>query len=193
MEHTMSKTIITPPFRGISPSLLTPRAFKLKDGTDVPPAYRIIAAFGPEADLTEIEAAIQQEVEDEWKGKPPKYWRNPIVMNDDRDQPIKELPEDWATINMKSRSDIIPGVVDSSDPPKPITDDVELYSGAWYRAQVSIKAYTKGNCGVGVYLLNVQKIGDDDAINLGRASAQGVFAFAPKVPDAFKKPVNPLD
>jgi hypothetical protein len=55
-------------------------------------------------------------------------------------------------------------------------DETEVYSGAWYRAQVRAFAYENaGNKGVSFGLQNVQKLRDDDPLGSGRIPASKAF------------------
>ncbi len=70
-----------------------------------------------------------------WKGKPGKR----IIRDGDEEKPGDEAYAGHWFINAKSNTK--PGIVDSSRPPKPITDPVLFYSGCYGRATVNFYPY----------------------------------------------------
>jgi hypothetical protein len=77
-------------------------------------------------------------------------------------------------MTFSANEDSRPGLVDANL--QDIIDEVEVYSGAWYRAQVRPYSYSKkGNIGVAFGLQNVQKLRDDEPLGKGKIPASKVF------------------
>lgn len=174
-------TIITPEFRGTWVFLTTPQ-LKDKNKPEDGKEYSITAYFPPKADLSGMKAAVQEAIVNKFGSveKAPKVFRSPFRTNGDQNKPQKGIPEDWVMMRFSMKEISArgetqrPGVVDSNL--QDIIDPVELYSGAWYRAQVRASWYDKsGNKGVAFYIHNVQKTRDDDVLGGGHVPASKVF------------------
>ena len=95
-------------------------------------------------------------------------------MNEELETPIEGIGDDWTVMSFSANEDRRPGLVDAKL--QDIIDDTDVYSGAWYRAQVRAFAYdTAGNKGVSFGLQNVQKLRDDDPLGSGRIPANKAF------------------
>lgn len=173
----MTSNIKTPMFRAVWVQLFEPKAFKNDPGGKK--TFSLKAAFPPDADLSEMKAQAALAAREKWGDRLPSSLKSPFQKNGDRDNPTKEIPDDWVIINFTSNENRKPGVVDRHR--EIIEDSRACYSGAWFRAQVIARPYDTGsNKGVKFYLQNVQKLKDDAAIGGGNAPASTVFdAYEP--------------
>lgn len=162
-------TIMTPEFRVSYPSVFKAKRNEL-NGKD---EFSVQALFSKDADLSKLQALVQQTIVDKWGADPkkhPKNLRKPFRNQADKtktdDATGKDyLPEPYVSgavyLNLKSSQR--PGVVDAAV--QPIIDESEFYAGCYARATVSAYAYEqKGNCGVSLGLRNIQKVRDGDAL-----------------------------
>lgn len=175
----MADNIVTPPCRATFISVLRAKAQKLPDGTMGAAKFSLRAAFPPTADLKALQEAAKVAAFDKWGDKMPKALRSPFRRNDELDNPIPGIGDDWVIVTFSASEDRRPGVVDQNL--QDIMDEAEVYSGAWFRCEVRPFAYDNaGNRGVSFGLQNVMKVRDDDPIGGGRAPASKAFAaFAP--------------
>ena len=168
------KTLITPDFRGAYVQVMRPKAQKQEDGSMGAAKYSIRAAFPPEADLSLMKAAAAQAATDKWGDKVPKTIRSPFRLNEELDTPVSGLDDDWTIMTFSAPDTSRPGLVDNKN--QDIIDETEVYSGAWFRAQVNCSWYDKsGNKGVGFYLNNAQKTRDDEPLGGSRVPASKAF------------------
>lgn len=174
-------SLITPEFRG-SWVFLTRPQIKDKLKPENGKAYSITAFFPPEADLSALKTAASEAVLKKFGtlDKAPKVFRSPFRVNGDQDKPQAGIPEDWTLMRFsmnefdRNGAQQRPGLVDASR--QDIIDDSEVYSGAWFRAQVNASWYDmSGNKGVGFYLQNVQKLRDDEPLGGSRVPASKAF------------------
>lgn len=188
----MALNVVTPQFRGVFVALFKPSKPK-----SAPPEqeakYSIKAAFPPTTDLSALKAAAKAAAEEKWGDKIPKALRSPFRTNDELENPIPQIGDDWVVMTFSSKPDKFSAarnLVDSDR--QPITDETDAYSGAWYRAEVRASAYENaGNKGVSFYLQNVQKLRDDEAIGPVRQAASSVFDPVPS--EGAKKPSSVAD
>lgn len=174
----MSK-IITPPFRAAFVGLFRPSA--PRDNPDAKKKYSIRAVFVD--DISELKKAAAQCVADKWGKNPPKNLRSPFRENSELDNPVAGVPDDAIVMTFSANEDRRPGLVDKDL--QDIIDETEVYSGAWFRAQVRPYAYeTSGNRGVAFGLENVQKLKDDAPLGGGRMPASKAFTKAEFVDSA---------
>jgi hypothetical protein len=175
----MADNVVTPPFRATFISILRAKAQKLPDGTMGAAKYSIRAAFPPTADLKALQEQAKTSAFAKWGDKMPKALRSPFRTNDELDNPIPGIGDDWIIVTFSASEDRKPGVVDANL--QDIMDEAEIYSGAWFRAEVRGFAYDNaGNRGVSFGLQNVMKVKDDEPLGAGRAPANKAFAaFAP--------------
>ena len=170
----MAEKILTPHFRAAFISLFRATSMKQADGSDGQPKFSIRACFPPTADLTQLKKEAEQAAKDKFGDKIPKTLRSPFRRNEELDNPVVGIGDDWTIISFSANADRRPGIVDASL--QDIIDDSDVYSGAWYRAQVNAYGYDKaGNKGVAFGLQNVQKIKDDEPIGNGRIPASKAF------------------
>lgn len=166
--------LLTPNFRAAYISVFKASAQKNADGTMGRAKFSIRAAFPPTADLKPLKEAAAAAAREKWGDKIPKGMRSPFRLNDELDKPVPDIGEDWVIMTFSANEDRRPGLVDAKR--QDIIDESEVYSGAWFRAQVRPFAYEQaGNRGVSFGLQNVQKIKDDKAMAGGRIPASQVF------------------
>lgn len=160
----------TPTFRAGFISVFKPRP-GMNNG---PAKYSVRACFPPNTDLTEMKKRAKEAVHAKWGDAAPKQLRNPFRKNEELDNPVAGIGPDWIIVTFSANEDRRPGVVDQKV--QDIIDDSEVYSGAWFRANVNAYGYDKaGNKGVAFGLNHVQKLRDDEPIAGGRAPATSAF------------------
>jgi hypothetical protein len=170
----MADNLITPDFRAAFISVFKATAGKNADGTVNKPKFSIRAAFPPAAKLDALKKEAEAAAKEKWGDKIPKTLRSPFRTNEELENPIVGIGDDWVIMTFSANEDRRPGIVDAKL--QDIIDDADVYSGAWYRAQVRAFAYENaGNKGVSFGLQNVQKLRDDDPIGTGRIPASKAF------------------
>ena len=167
---------ITPEFRAAFISVFRATSMKNADGSTSKPKYSIRAAFPPNAKLDALKKEAETVAREKWSDKIPKTLRSPFRLNEELEAPIVGIGDDWVIMSFSANEDRRPGVVDAKLQDIIADQDTEVYSGAWYRAQVRAFAYdTAGNKGVSFGLQNVQKLRDDDPLGNGRIPASKAF------------------
>jgi len=165
---------ITPEFRAAFISVFKATSMKNADGSVNKPKFSIRAAFPPTAKLDALKKVAEMAAREKWGDKIPKTLRSPFRTNEELENPIVGIGDDWIIMSFSANEDRRPGIVDSKL--QDIIDDADVYSGAWYRAQVRAFAYeSAGNKGVSFGLQNVQKLRDDDPLGNGRIPASKAF------------------
>ena len=169
----MAEKLVTPEFRAAFVGLF--KATAPKDNPNGAKKFSIRAAFPPDSDLEVMKKAAQEVAVEKWgQGKVPKTVRSPFRLNEELDNPIPGIGDDWTVMTFSANEDRRPGVVDASV--QDIMDDSECYSGAWFRVQVRPFAYDQaGNKGVSFGMENVQKTRDDDPLGRGKVPASKAF------------------
>jgi hypothetical protein len=166
--------LITPEFRAAFISVFRATSMKNADGSVNKPKFSIRAAFPPTAKLDALKKEAEMAAREKWGDKIPKTLRSPFRTNEELENPIVGIGDDWIIMSFSANEDRRPGIVDSKL--QDIIDDADVYSGAWYRAQVRAFAYENaGNKGVSFGLQNVQKLRDDDPLGNGRIPASKAF------------------
>lgn len=145
--------------------------------------YEADLLFSPEAQQTAEFARMKQAaadaVKEKWKGSTPENLRSPFrVASSKKNQktnasyfPEEDFPG-YVLVHVKSKNQ--PGVINAAK--QKITDDTEIYGGAFVRCSVNPFAYqVKGNAGVSFWLNNVQKLRDGEPIGGSRARAEDDF------------------
>jgi len=170
-----TSNIITPDFRAAFISVFKATSMKNADGTINKPKYSIRAAFPPTANLAPLKKEATMVANEKWgENKIPKTLRSPFRLNSELENPVAGIGDDWVIMSFSANEDRRPGIVDAKL--QDIIDDSDVYSGAWYRAQVRAFAYDQaGNKGVSFGLQNVQKLRDDDPLGNGRIPASKAF------------------
>lgn len=170
----MAENILTPEFRAAYISVFKARAQKQEDGSMGKAKYSIRACFPPTSDLSKLKAEAEQVARDKWGDKLPKTLRSPFRTNEELETPVVGIGDDWVIMTFSANEDRRPGLVDAKV--QDIIDEEDVYSGAWYRAQVRAFAYeNSGNKGVSFGLQNVQKLRDDEPLGAGRVPANKAF------------------
>jgi hypothetical protein len=170
----MADNLITPHFRAAFISVFKATSMKNADGTTSKSKFSIRAAFPPTAKLDALKKEAEIAAREKWGDKIPKTLRSPFRTNEELENPIVGIGDDWVIMSFSANEDRRPGIVDAKN--QDIIDDADVYSGAWYRAQVRAFAYDQaGNKGVSFGLQNVQKIKDDDPLGNGRIPASKAF------------------
>jgi hypothetical protein len=187
--------MVTPNFRVSYPNVFVARAneLKVRDGKPVM-EYSLQALFPhfnamkdeEKAKMTALQAAIEEVAVDMW-GSNRDLWPIdkegkmsvvfPLKSQGKFDKALRKIvfPEGHVEgalcANLKSEKK--PGLVDAKR--QPIIAPEDFYGGCWARAQVNISAYEKaGNCGVSLWLENVQKVAEGDPLG-GRMRAEDAF------------------
>lgn len=171
----MANRILTPEFRAGYISVFKATAQKQEDGSLGKAKFSIRACFPPTADLAELRNEASGAAVTKWGSTVPKTVRSPFRRNDELDNPVAGLGDDWIIMTFSANEDSRPGVVDENV--NDIIDQSAIYSGAWFRCQVHAYAYDmKGNKGVTFALDNVQKLRDDETLGNGKPPANKAFA-----------------
>lgn len=168
----MVDKIITPEFRAAFVGLF--RATAPRENPNGTKKFSVRAVFPPNTDVSSLKKAAKAAAEEKWGSNIPKTMRNPFRTNEELDNPIPGIGDDWIVMTFSANEDRRPGIVDSNL--EDIIDESECYSGAWFRAQVRPYAYEmQGNKGVAFGLENIQKIKDDEPLGSGRMPANKAF------------------
>ena len=170
----MPDNIISPEFRAAFVSVFKATAGKNADGTTNKPKFSIRACFPPTTKLDALKREAESAARDKWGDKIPKTLRSPFRLNEELENPIPGIGDDWVIMTFSANEDRRPGIVDAQL--QDSIDDSNVYSGAWYRAQIRAFAYENaGNKGISFGLQNVQKLRDDDPLGSGRIPASKAF------------------
>lgn len=168
----MTDKVITPNFRAAFVGLF--RATAPKENPNGAKKYSIRAVFPADAEMSEMKKQAGAAASEKWGTNIPKNLRSPFRTNEELDNPIPGIPDDWVVMTFSATEDRRPGLVDSQL--QDIIDEAEVYSGAWFRAQVRAYAYeASGNRGVSFGLENVQKLKDDEPLGRGKIPASKAF------------------
>ncbi len=177
----MADNCTTPEFRGTFVAVLRPSAGKNDDGTPGKLKYSIRAAFPPTADLSGLKAMAGLAAQEKWGDKIPKGLRNPFRTYGELDKEFDGIDEDWVLMTFSTNAEHKPGVVtgmvrDADGRPTDLTNEDDVYSGAWFQAIVRASAYENaGNKGVTFYLQHVMKTRDDKPLAGARIPANAAF------------------
>ena len=175
--------IITPEFRATFVSIMRPTSSKNDDGS-VKKKYKIQAAFPPTCDLSALKAEAAEAARGKWGDKAAKMQiRSPFRLNEELDNPVAGIGDDWTIVTFSSgeeyfnpKGHVVSAKKGPDGLPMAITDEEDVYPGAWYRVQTTAGTYeTAGNKGVKFYLNNVQKLRDDEQLGAGRCPANKAF------------------
>ena len=162
--------VITPQFRASYLTVFTPR-----EDPNGNMKYSVSMLFPKDTDLSDIKAAIKQAATEKFgadEAKWPKALKNPIKDGDEK--PEGDPGRGCWIINASSNETHPPGIVDERV--QPILDQKDFYSGCYARASISVYGYDNVSKGVGVGLLNVQKIKDGDPLGGVASKAEDDFA-----------------
>lgn len=169
----MADNLNTPKFRAAFISVFTATTPREADASQKP-KYSIRAVFPPDADFKQLKAAAEACAKEKWGDKIPKGLRSPFRKNEELDNPVPGIDDDWVVMTFSANENRRPGIVDAKL--NDIINEDDVYAGAWYRAQVRPYAYDQqGNKGVAFGLQNVQKLKDDEPLGAGRTPASKAF------------------
>lgn len=168
----MAEKIITPEFRAAFIGIF--KATAPRENPNGAKKYSIRAVFMPGTDISALKREATNAANEKWANAVPKTMRSPFRLNEELDNPIPGVPDDAVVMTFSANEDRRPGIVDAQL--QDIIDDSEVYSGAWFRAQVRAYAYDQaGNKGVSFGLENVQKTRDDEPLGKGKVPASKAF------------------
>lgn len=144
------------------------------------PKFSILLVFDRGTDLTEMEEAIEAAAVEKFGSKAPAMLangklHNPLREASDYDEHGKPFTNKGAMMAAFKSTDQ-PGVVDEDA--EPLMSKTEFYSGCLARVSYRVYAYDNESKGVGLALINVQKLGDGERLS-GNPSAEDDFAAAP--------------
>jgi hypothetical protein len=157
-------------------ALLEPRAGTNDDGTPQAPKYTAVLLFEKNDEtLPLLKAAMKNAANDFFgEGKVPAGLRNPLRDGDEKASEYAFYKDRIFISASRKASQGAPGIVNQAN--QPITDQDDIYSGCWVRADINCFGYNqKGNKGVSFGLNNVQKLGDDERFG-GKRPATQVFS-----------------
>lgn len=164
----MSRKVLTPKFRVSFPEVFEAKAFD----ENSKPKYSVTMLFEEGADLSEIEAIIEEAIVEKFGKNVPKNLIRPIMDQGEKEYDGYEAGSMFARASSNSR----PGVVDGAK--VRITDPEQLYAGCYARATVTAYAYggagSKFKPGVALGLGNVQKLAEGEPLG-GRTSPEEDF------------------
>lgn len=170
----MSEKIISPEFRAAFISVFKATRPKGADASQAA-KYSIRAAFPPSTDMSGLKKAAADAAVEKWGDKIPKTMRSPFRLNEELDNPVPGIGDDWIIMTFSAAEDRRPGIVDAKL--QDIIAEEEVYSGIWARAQIRAFAYEQqGNRGVSFGLENVQKLRNDEPLGAGRVPASKAFS-----------------
>ena len=149
------------------------------DGSFAEPQYSACLVFNKEADLSELEKAVEDAGKLKWGEKFSGMKKSGEIRVPFRNDRLTEkgYPPDSTYINVRSKQK--PGIVSTyaGEDGKPliITNRSEIYSGCLVRATLFCFAYDKaGNKGISFSLNNLQKLADGPRLD-GRLKAEDDF------------------
>lgn len=150
--------VLTPSFRVSFPCVFKPRsAFDNQE-----PKYSIVMLFPKEVTKSEefkaLKKLCQDAAKEKWGDQIPKNIRLPWRDGDEEKSHLAGYP---GSVFMTASTRMKPGLVDEKL--QDIINESDFYAGCWARATINAFAYdTMGNKGIGIGLINIQKIKDDD-------------------------------
>lgn len=199
----MSDLVITPQGRGSYPSLLKSRRNRLS-GKD---EFSIELLFPPDVQgnkakeidahpqFLELQRIVADAMEEKFKVRDfkslpksvKKNFRMPFKDQADKayedDDGNEAMPDGHfaGAIYLRLKNTKQPGVV-GKDGKIPITNENEIYGGAYYKCVVSAYAYDheSGNRGVNFSLEHVQKVGEGDSFGAPRTNPEDHFSAVPE-------------
>jgi Protein of unknown function (DUF2815) len=145
------------------------------------PKFSILLVFDRGTDLDEMQDAIEAAAVEKFGSKAVAMLangklHNPLREAADYNEHGKPFTNKGAMMAAFKSTDQ-PGVVDEDA--EPLMSKTEFYSGCRARVSYRVYAYDNESKGVGLALVNVQKLGDGERLS-GNPSAEDDFADAPK-------------
>lgn len=161
-------------------NVFTPRTRKdAKGNPKGDPKYGVLMVFDRKTDLSEMEDEVERVAIEKFGAKAPAMLangrlNNPIRDASDYDEQGAPFDKPGAKmVNFKSGDR--PGVVDADA--EPLMDKSDFYSGCIARVSYRVFAYDNESKGVGVALVNVQKLDDGERLS-GNPNAEDDFGGA---------------
>lgn len=178
MTNKPDGKIVVGPFRGVFPTLFEPKPVKINGKAVGDPVYGLTMLFDP-GDLEPLKAKAIEVAQQTWPGRSLKELRFPFVRGEVEKAKAEKKGKDGSfyegKVVVKASSKFQPGIVGPDR--NPIVNPSDVYSGAFFYAEVNVVAYTdpRGEQdGVKCYLNFVMKFKDGSRI-AGRSAAD-VFA-----------------
>lgn len=143
------------------------------------PKFSLLMVWSKKADLTELEEEIERVAIEKFGSKAPEMLAKGKLNNPLRD--ASDYSEHGAPFTLKGarmaafKTGDQPGVVDEDA--EPIMNKNDFYSGCEARVSYRVFAYDNESKGVGLALVNVQKLGDGERLS-GNPSAEDDFGKA---------------
>ena len=109
----MADNLVTPEFRAAFISVFKATSMKNADGSVNKPKYSIRAAFPPTANLTPLKKEAEIAARDKWGDKIPKTLRSPFRLNEELENPVIGIGDDWVIMSFSANEDRRPGIVDA--------------------------------------------------------------------------------
>jgi hypothetical protein len=180
MANKPDGKIVVGPFRGAFPNVFEPKPIKINGKIVGAPVYSILMLFDP-SDLEPLKAKATEVAKQTWPGRSLKELKFPFTRGEVEKAKAERKDKDGSfyegKVVVKASSQFQPGIVGPDR--QEIVNPSEIYSGAYYYAEVNAVAYTdpdarRGEDGVKCYLNFLMKYKDGNRI-AGRTAAD-VFA-----------------
>jgi len=168
MAKNSSKRIVSPVGRLAFASLFTPAVNKLNPSA--PAKFETLVVFDKDADMSGIEAIVEEALTLKFGADRPDGLYNPIRDASEKAKHGEPFASGGKMIKVKSNFQ--PGIVDINK--QPVLNESEIYPGVFARVQLHAYAYENATSGSGFGLDNVQKIKDAPAAD-GRMDAGLAF------------------
>lgn len=147
---------------------------KRDDGSDIYNATILIQKDDKDtlkAIETAINAAKEKGIQEQWGGKLPKKYADPLHDGEDKEDTYEGFD---GVMYLNAKSNRRPKVVDKHL--DPILDAEDFYSGCYGIVTLSFWPYNRqGNVGVSVSLDNIMKVKDGERLGGGAASVEADF------------------
>ena len=179
MANKSDGKIVVGPFRGVFPNVFEPAPVRVNGRPVGDPIYGITALFAPD-DLEPLKAKVAEVAKATWPGRSLKELQLPFKRGEEEQKKAEAKGKDGSfyagTVAVKMTSKYQPRVVGPDR--NEIVDPGQVYSGAYYYAEVNVVAYPATNAnasdGVKCYLNFLMKFKDGTRV-AGR-TAKDVFA-----------------
>jgi hypothetical protein len=145
--------------------------------------FDLTMVFEPGQDLSALEKAVKEAIAEEWGEKPPKNIKTPFKRHtdegEDGERYCDKMPDlytdDEDAVFVRGSTYNPPGIIDRER--NYIMEDSDFYSGCYARATVVAATYElqSGKKGVTLYVNNIQKLDEGDAIGGVRTKAEDDF------------------
>lgn len=159
----------------------------VEEGGDKKYNTALLIPKSDKATLGKIEAAVnylKEEAKKKYNGKLPPKFKTPLRDGDEEKADDDNYAEMYfLNCSSKNKPKIVGMERDTAGNLKEITEESEVYSGAYARVSLNFFLFdTKGNKGIGVGLNNIQKVKDGEPLS-GGSSAEDDFSEEFEVDD----------